>query len=124
MGHLTNDEFFAKLAELFAARKSSDHGAIYLVQKRFSFTEQPTSSAEPTSFPEPVQPSAPLPILIRATNGKCDKSKKIKLSTLVEPSDLDLFYGRYAEVCKTGMGALKPRDRTKRKAKAKKKKAV
>jgi len=37
---------------------------------------------------------------------------------------LEAFYGRYAEVCKTGMGLLKPRDRTKRKAKAKKKKAV
>lgn len=67
-----------------------------------------------------------MPILIRATNGKGGKKKagKVKLSTTVEPGDLDVFYGRYTEVCKTGMTALKPRDRTKRKAKAKKKKVA
>lgn len=72
--------------------------------------------------PIPSDP-ARLPVLIRATNGKGGKSKneKIKLSTVVETGDLEAFYGRYAELCKGGMAALKPRDRTKRKAKAKKK---
>lgn len=42
------------------------------------------------------------------------KSSKIKISTLVAPDDLEAFYARYADVCKTGMAALKPRDRTKR----------
>ena len=67
-----------------------------------------------------------MPILVRATDGKSGEKKanKVKLLTLVEPDDLDAFYGRYAEVCKTGMSALKPRDRTKRKAKAKKKKVA
>jgi signal recognition particle subunit SRP14 len=41
---------------------------------------------------------------------------------VVEPDALEGFYARYAEVCKAGMTALKPRDRTKRKAKAKKRK--
>jgi signal recognition particle subunit SRP14 len=41
---------------------------------------------------------------------------------VVQPDELDAFYARYAEVCKAGMAALKPRDRTKRKAKAKKRK--
>jgi len=83
-------------------------------------------SSTTTTSPTPEQPAAPLPILIRATNGKGGekKSEKIKLSTLVSPTELDAFYGRYAEVCKSGMALLKPRDRTKRKAKAKKKKAV
>jgi signal recognition particle subunit SRP14 len=65
-----------------------------------------------------------LPILIHATNGKSKekRAEKVKLSTLVEPDELDVFFGRYAEVCKAGMAALKPRDRTKRKAKARKKK--
>ncbi|KAK0648785.1 signal recognition particle, SRP9/SRP14 subunit [Cercophora newfieldiana] len=123
MGQLTNDEFFIKLSELFAARKGKSHGAIYLVQKRFTYGLN--TSPEKTST-LPAQPPQPLPILIRATNGKGgeSKSEKIKLSTLVDPSELDVFYGRYAEICKTGMGLLKPRDRTKRKAKAKKKKAV
>jgi signal recognition particle subunit SRP14 len=66
----------------------------------------------------------PLPLLIRATNGKAKTKRedKIKLSTVVAPDALDAFYARYVEVCKAGMASLKPRDRTKRKAKAKKKK--
>ncbi|KAH0157873.1 hypothetical protein KCU67_g7741, partial [Aureobasidium melanogenum] len=43
------------------------------------------------------------------------KSEKIKLSTVVQPDDLEAFYTRYAEVCKQGMQALKKRDRSKRK---------
>jgi len=66
-----------------------------------------------------------LPILIRATNakGKEDRKakQKIKLSTVVEPDALPAFFERYAEVCKAGMGSLKPRDRSKRKGKARKK---
>lgn len=71
-----------------------------------------------------LEPPHPLPILIRATNGKSKekRAKKIKLSTVVTPADLDAFYARYADVCKAGMTALKPRDRSKKKAKAKKKK--
>lgn len=45
----------------------------------------------------------------------------MKISTLVRPDDLDVFYGRYADVCRTGMTTLKPRDRTKRKKNKKKK---
>jgi signal recognition particle subunit SRP14 len=73
-----------------------------------------------------LHPSGPLPILVRATNGKskAGRSGKIKLSTIVEPDALEAFFIRYAEVCKAGMGALKKRDRSgRKKAKAKKKKA-
>ena len=68
--------------------------------------------------------SKPLPILVRATDGKSrtNRGDRVKLSTVVAPDALDGFYARYADVCKAGMTALKPRDRTKRKAKAKKKK--
>ena len=78
-------------------------------------------------------------VLLRATNGasqskpsmstakSMSKTKtKIKLSTLVEPSDLESFYARYAECCKTGMsgeGGLRRRDRRKNKTKAKSKKS-
>jgi len=42
---------------------------------------------------------------------------------VVEPDALDGFYTRYAEVCKSGMHALKKRDRSgRKKAKAKKRK--
>jgi signal recognition particle subunit SRP14 len=66
-----------------------------------------------------------MPILIRATNGKSKerRTKKVKFSTVVDSGALDAFYARYAEVCKAGMAALKPRDR-KKKAKTKKKKAA
>jgi signal recognition particle subunit SRP14 len=67
--------------------------------------------------------SEPLPILIRATNGKSrDKREKIKLSTIVEVDALEGFFARYAEVCKLGMSGLKKRDRSKQKEKLKAKK--
>jgi signal recognition particle subunit SRP14 len=84
-----------------------------------------TSQDDSDTFPD-LHPAQPLPLLIRVTNGKSKKhrAEKVKLSTVVEPDALEAFYTRYAEVCKGGMAALKPRDRTKRKAKAKKKKVV
>ncbi len=65
-----------------------------------------------------------LPVLVRATNGKSKekRSERVKLSTIVDATALDAFYSRYAELCKAGMVALKPRDRSKKKAKARKKK--
>ena len=72
-----------------------------------------------------LHPPKPLPVLIRATDGKSGEGRKdrIKISTVVEPEDLERFYIRYAEVCKSGMQGLKKRDKSKRrKAKAKKRK--
>ena len=46
----------------------------------------------------------------------------MKLSTVVEADALPVFFDKYADVCKAGMTALKPRDRSKRKDKLKKKK--
>ena len=76
-----------------------------------------------SSFPD-LHLEHPLPVLIRATNGKSkeNKSDKIKLSTVVQPDDLETFFTKYADVCKTGMSGLKKRDRSGRKAKEKKKK--
>lgn len=65
-----------------------------------------------------------MPILIRATNGKGAEKRKerIKISTVVEADALPVFYERYAEVCKAGMATLKPRDRSRRKKTAKRRK--
>lgn len=74
---------------------------------------------------EDLHPSTPLPLLIRATNGKSKESraKKIKISTIVRPDAINDFFTRYADVCKAGMQALKKRDRSgRKKAKAKKRK--
>ncbi|KAK6006725.1 hypothetical protein QM012_005733 [Aureobasidium pullulans] len=118
--HLSNDEFFTKLTSLLESRQQKGHGSIFLTQKRLTFDE--SSASKPTDSPladlEP--PSAPLPIIVRATDGNSQtkdrkKSEKVKLSTVVQPDDLEAFYTRYAEVCKQGMQALKKRDRSKRK---------
>ncbi|KAI5919691.1 signal recognition particle 14kD protein [Camillea tinctor] len=124
MGRLSNDEFFSKLIELFDQRKGKDHGSIVLTQKRLTYDQPPLpESTSETIFPD-LHPPRPMPVLVRATNakGKESRAEKIKLSTVVDAEALPAFFERYAEVCKLGMVTLKPRDRSKRKGKAKKKK--
>lgn len=88
-----------------------------------SSSPSPSNLADLSSFPD-LNPSSPLPILVRATDGKSKEHRadKIKLSTIVEADQLERFFVRYAEVCKGGMQGLKKRDRSKNKAKAKKRK--
>jgi signal recognition particle subunit SRP14 len=91
-----------------------------------TYGEDVDVEALPTSaeaFPD-LNPSKPLPIIIRASNGKskANRDKKIKLSTIVESDALDGFFAKYAEVCKLGMSGLKKRDRSKAKEKLKAKK--
>ncbi|KAF3797877.1 hypothetical protein GCG54_00004507 [Colletotrichum gloeosporioides] len=140
--HLSHDEFFGKLADLFEQRRSKGHGSIFLVQKRrmrmspgqesritltpasiVSYGQDVPAPTDTDPFPD-LNPTKPLPVLVRASNGKSKKHRdaKIKLSTVVEVDALDAFYTRYADLCKSGMAALKPRDRSKKKAKARKKK--
>jgi len=82
------------------------------------------AAADATSPYADLSPSAPLPLIIRATNGKSKdkRANKVKISTLVQPDALDVFFARYAEVCKAGMSGLKKRDRSKAKEKLKAKK--
>ncbi|KAJ2899939.1 Cupin 1 [Zalerion maritima] len=118
-------QFFTRLAEVFASYKDKDHGSVFLSQKRCASILLPrTPSTLAYDQNQPTEPPEPLPILIRATNGhsKSRRNSKIKLSTVVQPTELPGFFARYAEVCKTGMVALKPRDRSKRKEKLKKRK--
>lgn len=79
----------------------------------------------PPSSPFPdLHPPHPLPVLIRATNGKSKEGKKdkVKISTVVPADELEGFFVRYAEVWKAGMGGLKKRDRSgRKKGKAKRK---
>ncbi|KAL1900395.1 hypothetical protein Cpir12675_000977 [Ceratocystis pirilliformis] len=123
--HLSNEDFFTRLEALFDDKKPKVHGSIYLVQKRLTYGQNIPTATDDSPTPD-LDLAAPLPLIVRATNGK-SKSKrkeKVKLSTVVQPGDLDRFYARYADICKAGMVALKPRDRSKKKAKAKKKKAT
>ncbi len=120
-------KFLTRLSTLFNARRTSNHGSVFLSQKRPSPPNpiKPTSSDSPTPsavpFPD-LHSTDPLPVLIRASDGKDDKNKKIRLSTVVQADDLEAFFVKYAECWKTGMSGLKKRDRSGRKAKAKGKK--
>ncbi|CAH0036976.1 unnamed protein product [Clonostachys solani] len=121
--HLSQSEFFDRLEKLFSQRKGGDHGAIHLSQKRLKNTEDTAMPSADEPFPD-LNTTEPHSIVIRASNGKSNKERdsKVRISTVVKPEDLEEFYTRYADICKTGMTALKPRDRNKKKLKAKKKK--
>lgn len=68
--------------------------------------------------PSGLSPRQACPLIVHATNGKKGE-RKVKLSAIVEPGELEAFYMRLADVCKTGM-TLRPRDKNKKRAKAKK----
>lgn len=84
-----------------------------------------SSTTTEAAFPD-QEPAKPLPVLIRATDGKSKahriKGEKTKLSTIVEADQLEGFFTKYVEVCKLGMTGLKKRDRSKNKSKLKAKK--
>ncbi|KAF2088478.1 signal recognition particle, SRP9/SRP14 subunit [Saccharata proteae CBS 121410] len=126
--HLSNEQFFTRLTDLFGTQRNKNHGSIYLTQKRLTYDlDTSTDPVKVADDPEwDLHPPNPLPIIIRATNGKskAHRADKAKLSTIVQPDQLEAFYTRYADVCKAGMIALKKRDRSKRKTKAKKKRAT
>ncbi|KAJ4375055.1 hypothetical protein N0V83_002135 [Neocucurbitaria cava] len=133
--HLSNDEFFTQLNNLFEHTRTKGHGSVYLTQKRFAFDSSSTPPSPAKIADDPLwdtHPEQPVPVLIRASNNKSDKRagtdrediEKIMLSTVVKPDDLDAFYVRYAEACKTGMSGLKKRDKKKAKKVKKKKKGT
>jgi len=124
---MSNDEFFAGLTKLISDTQAKGHGSVYLTQKRLTYdgsTPAPGKSAGDGL--QDLNPENPLPVLVRATDGKSqgkDRTKnrqKVKLSTVVQPDDIEAFFARYAEVCKAGMQSLKKRDRSKRKKTKKK----
>ena len=126
--HLTHDDFFTALTSLLSTPHSTSHGSIYLTQKRLTFSSAPETNTSSKIPDEPLWDTHsphPLPLIIRATDGKSqtkDRKKnadKVKLSTIVQPEEIEGFYARYAEVCKGGMQGLKKRDRSKRRKKAK-----
>ncbi|KAF1979954.1 signal recognition particle, SRP9/SRP14 subunit [Bimuria novae-zelandiae CBS 107.79] len=133
--HLSNDEFFTQLGNLFEYNRKKGHGTVYLTQKRLAFETEGQAPSSDKVADDPLwdtHPEKPLPILIRANNNKStpragtdrEKIDKIALSTIVQPDQLDAFFVRYAEACKAGMSGLKKRDRRGKKDKKKKKKGA
>lgn len=90
-----------------------------------------TSEAVPGDPQSDLHPTLPLPVIVRASDGETQSKDRVKnkdhvkVSTIVQPDDLEAFFTRYAEVCKASMLSLRKRDRKKRKAdKGKKKKGA
>ncbi|OAP58734.1 hypothetical protein AYL99_07824 [Fonsecaea erecta] len=123
---LSNDEFLSRLTTLLSSTHAATHGSVYLTQKPLTPTDDQATSASPP----------PSQVLIRASNGLSKqhrlaakkakagdtKKEKVKFATVVEMSELEGFYTKYAETCKKGMEGLRKRDKKKAKEKAKAKK--
>lgn len=114
-----NDKFLTKMAKAFEDSKTSK--TVYLTMKRHSYTTKKIKAAEEAS--EKASGDAVMdaddkdkeyPTLVRLTSGT-----KTKLSTLVQPQDLDRFMVQYTNIIKINMDNLKKKER-KKAAKAKK----
>ncbi|RMY08211.1 hypothetical protein D0867_09110, partial [Hortaea werneckii] len=104
-GHLSADDFFTQLASLIEKTQQKGHGSVYLTQKRLTFDTGNPSDANapaPKVADDPLwdlHPANPLPLIVRATDGKSqsqDRKKnkdKVKLSTIVQPDDVEAFFG-------------------------------
>ncbi|KAJ5930391.1 hypothetical protein N7466_005884 [Penicillium verhagenii] len=115
---LSHDEFFSSLATLLSKTSEKARGSVSLTQKPLIDSE---SNSPPSTLIRITDgnTSAPNPKSSDKA-GKVTKntSSKIKFSTVVKHDELEAFYTRYAELCKSGMTGMKKRDR-KRKTKAK-----
>ncbi|GAB7360891.1 hypothetical protein MBLNU230_g0877t1 [Neophaeotheca triangularis] len=121
-------KFFSQLSSLLQKTQQTGHGAIHMTQKRLTYDPTTPSTTPSKVADDPLwdtHPPNPLPIIVRATDGKTrnqekvKNKQKVKLSTVVQPDDLEAFFSRYAVLCKAEFQGLKKRDRSKRK-KAKK----
>lgn len=96
-------QFITSLKAAFEeiANKEKKH-SLYFTQKRLS----------PAAV-EPQEASKEYPLLVRVayTTG----GKKTKLTTEVDPANLDEFWKQYTEVMKLGMGLKKKEKKRKRK---------
>lgn len=126
---LTSLQFFTHLAKLYKDCHANGHGTVALSQKRLAYGNLPSDLAAegPKIADNPLwdlDPPTPLPIIIRASNAvgpvKRKAGEKVKISTVVQPDELESFFTRYAEVCKRGMEGLRKRDRSKKKKDKKK----
>jgi len=104
--YLTREQFFGQLSDLLKSPHIAGHGSIYLTQKRLTYSLDPSSPSTPAEkiADNPLwdlNPPNPLPILVRATDGKSKvhrkKGEKVKLSTVVKPEDIEGFF---CQVCR------------------------
>ncbi|KWU44273.1 signal recognition particle, SRP9/SRP14 subunit [Rhodotorula sp. JG-1b] len=125
--HLSNAEFLERLAALFAERK--DAGTVFLTQKRLTYeTDASTSSPGDVELTDAsagmaassssrARDSTPheeqdreWPLLLRATDGRGKKDTKIKISTTVQPADIESFLSSYSTLLRSSFsGGLRPK---------------
>ncbi|KAK9469940.1 signal recognition particle, SRP14 subunit [Lipomyces arxii] len=120
---LPNAEFLSQLGNLF--KKQQESGTVFLQQKRLTEFDPVENTHNPSATDlSEIQSDVTgqkYALMFRATDGATNKSKKVKISTVVEAEHLDVFWRKYSDVVKAGITGLKKKD--KKKAKGKKKKA-
>lgn len=115
MGRLNNSEFLTKVNEHLTANEGKS--SVYFTQKRLELDLEASADQisdlasnvieQPDNLPKNSQT---YPVLIRLTLGE----KTSKISTVVEPQNLDQFWNEYAQILKSGLVGLK-RDKKKTK---------
>lgn len=126
MTHLATADFLKQVTSLLD--KNAGKSSIYITQKRLSYdVDSEIDGAEPfddlgkdvtTSLIKTTPSTKEYKVLIRVTDGAKDKSKKVKLTTVVEAKDLSKFWSDYTTVIKSGFSGLKRKSKkSKRKAK-------
>lgn len=116
MPRLSNKDFLTKLETNLTENNGSS--SVYLTQKRLvaSLESAPKDQVadlasnvvqHPEKYPKNTRQYS---VLIRFTRGTSDS----KISTVVEPENLDSFWNEYATVLKAGFGGLRKKDKKKK----------
>ncbi|KAH3901186.1 RNA-binding signal recognition particle subunit SRP14 SCDLUD_002672 [Saccharomycodes ludwigii] len=136
--HLNIDEFLSEVSKLFKTANTLKRN-VRLTMKRLVVKDEVTKPLEFDStrnskydvskmsntiktVKSGTVSKSTYKILIRATMGAGKTSdsygdnKKIKVSTIVDPNDLDLFWRRYSSCIKSGMVGLSKRKKKKSKS--------
>ncbi|WPK24534.1 hypothetical protein PUMCH_001810 [Australozyma saopauloensis] len=116
MPRLSNKEFLTKLES--DLKENAGSSSIYLTQKRLvaSLESAPKDqltdlSSNVVQHPDTYSKNTRLySVLIRCTRGTSDS----KISTVVEPENLSMFWNDYTTVLKAGFGGLRKKDKKKK----------
>lgn len=119
MGRLNNSEFITRVEDLLT--ENGGKSSVYFTQKRLSMPLDKAPLSEINDLPSNTiehdgqfkTNTEKYPVLVRVTSG----NKESKVSTVVEPENLDQFWSQYAQVLKTGMVGLKKREKKSKKSK-------
>ncbi|KAG5421350.1 hypothetical protein I9W82_000440 [Candida metapsilosis] len=123
MTRLENSQFIKQLNE--SVTNNNGKSSIYLTQKRLTSSDESSNSSNIDDLPTKVIPNQQIqnnssyPVLVRVSmnskNNKDKKQTKLKLSTVVEPDQLNQFWQQYIRVLKNGFVGLKKKEKKKSK---------